>query len=120
MLESGNDEGSGEYNHNLMQFINDDRDSETSPQDHSDHSKSNGTFLKHSGQLNDEFRKKSQSSADSPTAIFHNKKKNLKKLIIQETLEDTNHDHLLNRDTTSVNTEGNYTHHNHSLDKHPK
>ncbi len=50
------------------------------------HSKSNETFLKHSGQLADEYRKKSQSSADSPTSLFHNKKKNIKKLIIQETL----------------------------------
>jgi hypothetical protein len=53
MLESGNDEGSGEYNHNLMQFINDDNDSENHQVENPNHSRSNGTFLKHSGQLVD-------------------------------------------------------------------
>lgn len=33
--------------------------------------------------LEHEFRKKSQSSADSPTSLFNNRKKNIKKLIIQ-------------------------------------
>lgn len=68
MLESGNDEGSGEYN-NVMQFIDGDDDN---------------MFLKQSIELNNkEYRKKSQSSADSPTSLFNNRKKNIKKLIIQ-------------------------------------
>lgn len=97
-----------------MQFINDDNESSennvsmsNNHQENPNHSRSNGTFLKHSGQLAEEYRKKSQSSADSPTALFHNnnnKKKNIKKLIIQETLEDPNSDLLADRDNSSINT----------------
>lgn len=69
MLESGNDDGSGEFN-NVMQII----DGE------------DNTFFKDPVVSSHLYRKKSQSSADSPTSLFLNKKKNVKKLIIQETL----------------------------------
>jgi hypothetical protein len=42
-----------------------------------DNGRGNSNGLEH------EFRKKSQSSADSPTSLFNNRKKNIKKLIIQ-------------------------------------
>lgn len=69
MLESGGDEGSSEFN-NVLQIID-------GP---------DNIFLKDSVDMGHEGRKKSQSSADSPTSLFNNRKKNVKKLIIQETL----------------------------------
>ncbi len=70
MLDSANGEGSGELNH-VMQII----DGE------------DNCFLKHSLNVTQDQRKKSQSSADSPMSILH-KKKNEKKLVIQEALDD--------------------------------
>jgi hypothetical protein len=71
MLESANEEGSTEY-HKVMQIIDQDEDN---------------ILIEKQAKSIGEYRKKSQSSADSPTSLFNNRKKNVKKLIIQEALD---------------------------------